>query len=111
MLGIVISSYKGEDPLGVTIAGIIFVALFVAAGGLLIYFGRKMFIVRESAVNIALKTFRENGYIDYTEIQEELKVNEVKARKYILWAYRKKLFFKIDSSGIMQTVDLLDKKQ
>jgi hypothetical protein len=57
-----------------------------------------------------MKTFRENGSINYMKIEQELKINEYKARKYILWGYRKNLFFEIDHNGINQPKDLLNTK-
>lgn len=108
LLGMVISNYKDPDPLGVTIAGSIFIVIIMISGGLLIYFGIKKFSTRQKVLNIAMKTFRENGSINYTKIQQELNVNEYKARKYILWGYRKNLFFKISQNGINQPKDLLN---
>jgi hypothetical protein len=110
IIGMVIGSYKKVDPLGLTIAGSIFVLLVIVIGGLLIYSGKNTLTKREAVLNIALRTFREKGCIDYVKIIDELNVNEVRVRKYILWGYRKNFFFKISSNGIEQVdIEVLNK--
>lgn len=100
IFGMILGRNNDPDPIEVTVTASIILSIFMLIGGLLIYFGIKKYIIRESVLNIALKSYRRNGSIDYAKIQEELKINEVKARKLVLWGYRKNLFFEINQNGI-----------
>jgi hypothetical protein len=109
VLGTVTGYSSKEDPIEDTIMLSIMAVILFTIGTFIIRRSIKMFIARESVLNIAIKSHREKGSIDYLRIKEELNIDECEARQYILWGYKRQLFFEIHNNKFTQPKDLLKK--
>lgn len=101
IFGIVIATF---GVLGLTVSafhlgveGLPAAILFVAGGGLLIYFGARYVNRKKNVTLFALQMLRADGKINAGDLADQLYMSEIEVRKHIVRAQRKGIIpFKAD---------------
>ena len=96
IFGVTMIASAGENPGGPT-GSIIIGLLFLAGGGIMIFFGAGYLRHRKTVLGFAFQMLRDDNKINAGELAGRLGISEIEIRKYLSHAQRKGIIpFKAD---------------